>query len=177
MTENRLGLIPVAPQFSESIAVSPRAFWGLLPHKMSRASESGGTRDPERTEREGGTGTGEAGRAPRLWLFTYWGPMATSGTRRPPRGHRNQNFRGIFQQPLRTFCRQAALFTLNPHMQVTTGALVTRCVFTRSLLPQPRTTQPPRPTQKPRLCKLPMAPATTDYSQVTYPRLHHHHVP
>ena len=64
------------------------------------------------------------------------GPQGDHQQPPSPWGHRNQNFRGTFQKPLRTFCRQAALFTLNPHTQVTTGALVTCCLSTRSLRPQ-----------------------------------------
>ena len=172
MTENRLGLFPVAPQFSESMAVSPRVFWGLLPHKMSCASESRGARDPECTEGEGGPGTGQSGRAPRLWLFTYWGPMAT--TRHPPSpwGHRNQNFPGwaLPSAFASSHAEASADKALYLHLLLTLRSPREQCHrlhFYQVSHRRPRTTQPPRPTQKRRLCKLPMALATTDYSHVT----------
>lgn len=80
---------------------------------------------------------------------------------RPPGTHRPPGAIGIrtsqaglcsrdFPAATQNFCRQGALFTLNSHTQVTTGALVTGRVSTRSLRPQ-TPYSPPRLTQKSRL--------------------------
>ena len=57
-----------------------------------------------------------------------------------------------FPAATQNFCRQGALFTLNPHMQ----EYLSRAAFLPGLSSRrPRTTQPPRLTQKSRLCKSP----------------------
>lgn len=53
-----LVLFPTGHQFTEGTSVSPRAVWGLLPHKTAQASERGEKWGPGQGEGEGGRGRG-----------------------------------------------------------------------------------------------------------------------